>query len=177
MKDTGPFKLFTGQQSHKELVGLLEKEETRRISVNGLFGSSKSVVMADTFNEGINVVVMDNKEEAQFITNDLYNIMEEDCVFFFPCSSNISQSKINTIKDSSQKVQRSAAISFINAFVNGESKVKSAVLIAYPASIYEKIPNKSLLKKNILKVRKVERDPISSLRKLWLNIISRKLIL
>ena len=94
MKDTGPFKLFTGQQSHKELVGLLEKEETRRISVNGLFGSSKSVVMADTFNEGINVVVMDNKEEAQFITNDLYNIMEEDCVFFFPCSSNISQSKI-----------------------------------------------------------------------------------
>ena len=90
MKDTGPFKLFTGQQSHKELVGLLEKEETRRISVNGLFGSSKSVVMADTFYEGINVVVMDNKEEAQFITNDLYNIMEEDCVFFFPCSSNIT---------------------------------------------------------------------------------------
>ena len=141
MKDTGPFKLFTSQESHKELITILDKEETRRISVNGLFGSSKSAVMADTFRKGINVVVMDNKEEAQFITNDLYNIMEEDCVFFFPCSSNITQSKINTIKDSSQKVQRSAAISSLNSFINGESKIKSLVLIAYPASIYEKIPN------------------------------------
>ena len=84
MKDTGTFKIFTGQQSHKELISLLDKEETRRVSVNGLFGSSKSVLMADAFREGINVVVMDNKEEAQFITNDLYNLMEDDCVFFFP---------------------------------------------------------------------------------------------
>ena len=156
MKDTGPFNLFTSQEPHKELINILDKEETRRISVNGLFGSSKSVVMADTFKKGINVVVMDNKEEAQFITNDLYNIMDEDCVFFFPCSSNITQSKINTIKDSSQKVQRSAAISSLNSFINGESKINSLVLIAYPASIYEKIPNKSMLKKNILKVRKGE---------------------
>lgn len=149
-----PFDILTAQEASLELRQALENKEVRTIVASGLYGSSKSFVMASAFTEGVNVVVMDNKEEAQFATNDLYSIEGEENVFFFPCSSNISNSKINTIKDSSQKVQRSAAISALNSFFNGEGKCKKVILIAYPASIYEKIPNKSVLKKNILKVKK-----------------------
>jgi len=154
MKDIFPFKEFISQNAFKELIGHIENGDIKKIGVSGLFGSSKSVAISASIKEGINVIVMDNKEEAQFLSNDLYSMMDEDSVFFFPCSSNISKSKINTIKDSSQKVQRSSAISSLNSFFNGEGKIKKIVLVAYPASIYEKIPNKKVLKNNLLKIKK-----------------------
>lgn len=154
MKNIEPFSDFISQESCRRLLTLLRDSKIRKIGVNGLFGSSKSVAVASSMNNGINIIIMDNKEEAQFITNDLYNMVDEDCVYFFPCSANISQSKISTIKDSTQKVQRSAAISSLNGFVNGESNTKKIIVIAYPASVYEKIPNKKVLKKNLLKVKK-----------------------
>lgn len=154
MKDVLPLDFFTSQEASYGLKQALENDNVRSIVAAGLYGSSKSAVMASFFRKGINVVVMDNKEEAQFTTNDLYSIEGEENVFFFPCSANISQSRINTMKDSSQKVQRSAAISSLNSYFNGEGKFEKIIIVAYPASIYEKIPNKSVLKSNLLKVRK-----------------------
>ena len=148
------FKEQLHQKAFEDLNNLLKDNNIKSININGLHGSSKSLVISSSIKEGVNVVIMDNKEDAQFLTNDLYNLMDEESVFFFPCSSNISQSKINTIKDSSQKVQRSAAISSLNSFFNCEVKSKSIILIGYPASIYEKIPNRKVLKKNLLKIKK-----------------------
>ena len=145
---------FSSQEASIKLRDALEDKNVMTIETGGLYGSSKAMVMASSFREGVNIVVMDNKEEAQFITNDLYNMAGEENVFYFPSSVNITKSKINTIKDSSQKVQRSAAISALNSFMCGESKNKTIIFTAYPASIYEKIPNSNVLKKNILKIRK-----------------------
>lgn len=154
MKNIQPFDIFSSQEASYTLEKALDDNDIRIIAAGGLYGSSKQAVIASFLREGVNVVVMDNREEAQFATNDLYSIVGDENVYFFPCSSNISNSRISTIKDSSQKVQRSAAISSLNSFFNGEGKDKNVVLVAYPASIYEKIPNKSVLKSNILKVRK-----------------------
>lgn len=148
--------VFSSQDSVKELVEVLNNGKNNSIAIKGLYGSSKSFVFASSLPAGINVVIMDNKEEAQFFSNDLYNLMDEDCVFFFPCSSNSVSNKISTIKDSSQKVQRSAAISALRSFLDGESTLKKIILVAYPASVYEKIPNSRVLKSNILKIRKGE---------------------
>ena len=154
MKYTENFDFFSLQEATVKLREALQDKNVRTIEAGGLYGSSKAMVMASSFKTGINIVVMDNKEEAQFITNDLYNIAGEESVFYFPSSVNISNSKISTIKDSSQKVQRSAAISALNSFMCGESKNKTLIITAYPASIYEKIPTRNVLKKNILKIRK-----------------------
>lgn len=148
--------VFSSQDSVKELVEVLNNGKNNSIAIKGLYGSSKSFVLASSLPAGINVVIMDNKEEAQFFSNDLYNLMDEDCVFFFPCSSNSVSNKISTIRDSSQKVQRSAAISALRGFLDGESTLKKIILVAYPASVYEKIPNNRVLKSNILKIRKGE---------------------
>ena len=154
MENILPFKDIICQETLTRLGNYLTDNNIKNINISGLYGSSKSFAIASSVNEGVNVIIMDNKEDAQFLTNDLYNLTNEECVFFFPCSSNISQSKINTIKDSSQKVQRSAAISSLNSYFNGEGRLKKIILIGYPASVYEKIPNKKVLKKNLLKIRK-----------------------
>ncbi|MBQ7773808.1 MAG: transcription-repair coupling factor [Bacteroidales bacterium] len=148
--------VFSSQSAVKELVEVLNNKKNNSIAIKGLYGSSKSFVLASSMPGGINLVIMDNKEEAQFFSNDLYNLVDEDCVFFFPCSSNSVSNKVSTIKDSSQKVQRSAAISALRNFLDGESTLKKIILVAYPASVYEKIPNSRVLKSNILKIRKGE---------------------
>lgn len=145
---------FYKQESCSALYSALKDKNINVIGVGGLYGSSKSIIMSSSFKEGVNIVIMDNKEDAQFTANDLYNLMDEECVYFFPSSSNMTQSKISTIKDSSRKVQRSAALSSLNSFFGGESVAKKVVLVAYPASIYEKVPSRNTLKKNILKIRK-----------------------
>ena len=158
MENNGFFNLFSSQNAQKELEVALKNPQVQNIQVKGVYGSSKSFVLASSIHNGVDIVVMDNKEDAQFLTNDLYTLANEESVFFFPCSSNISSSaKISSIKDSSQKVQRSAAISALKNFLNGEGNQKSIILIAYPASIYEKIPNMGMLKKNILKINKGEK--------------------
>ena len=126
MKDMFPFNEFVSQDALKELVGHIANSDIKSIGITGLFGSSKSITVSASINEGVNIIVMDNKEEAQFLTNDLYSMMDEESVYFFPCSSNISQSKISTIKDSSQKVQRSAAISSLNSATSPSTFVFSS---------------------------------------------------
>lgn len=148
--------VFSSQVAVKELVGEIKGKGSNHILLKGLYGSSKSLAFASSAGDGISVVVMDNKEEARFFSNDLYNLMDEECVFFFPCSSNSVSNKINTIKDSSHKVQRSAAISALSNFISGESTLKKIIIVAYPASVYEKIPHSRVLKKNILKIRRGE---------------------
>ncbi len=156
MENNQLLKVYSSQNAHKELIGLISNNEIRKIHIKGVYGSSKSFTLASTVGEGIYIAVMDNKEEAQFFTNDLYNFFEENTVFFFPTSSNLVSNKINTMKDSSQKVQRSAAISALNTLLGSKNTHNPLILVTYPAAIYEKIPNNKMLKKNLLKIKKGE---------------------
>ncbi len=145
---------FISQLSVKEVVEFLNNNSKNKLEIKGIYGSAKSLVYSSAVSTGINVVVMDNKEQAQFFCNDLYSLLDSESVFFFPSSSTYVNNKITTIKESSQKVQRSSAISELNHYLQGQSKFKNITLVAYPASIYEKVLDSDLLKKNILKIKK-----------------------
>ena len=145
---------FISQLSVKEIVEFLNNNSKNKLEIKGIYGSAKSLVYSSAVSTGINVVVMDNKEQAQFFCNDLYSLLDSESVFFFPSSSTYVNNKITTIKESSQKVQRSSAISELNHYLQGQSKFKNITLVAYPASIYEKVLDSDLLKKNILKIKK-----------------------
>ena len=92
MKDNGLLKIFTSQSASVSLRESVGNISVKSVSVKGLYGSSKSFAFACAVEDGATIVVMDNKEQAQFFTNDLYNLFTEDCVYFFPCSSNITSS-------------------------------------------------------------------------------------
>ncbi|MEG0517353.1 MAG: transcription-repair coupling factor [Bacteroidales bacterium] len=145
--------IFSHQTSQKELVGFLENKTSLKTEVTGLYGSSKSYSFSCAVEKGIHIIIANTKEEAQFLSNDLYNLLTDESVYFFPTS--VTQvSKISTIKESSQKVQRSAALSAINKFKDKQLKDKFLVLVTYPAAIYEKILNHKDLVNNILRIKK-----------------------
>ncbi|MBE6229987.1 MAG: transcription-repair coupling factor [Bacteroidales bacterium] len=146
--------ILSSRRAQKELVSFLTDKSCKRVLLEGLYASSKAYAVGDavlSYGKGIHVVVLPNKEEAQFFTNDLYNIVGEESVFYFPTSSH-QVSKISTIKESSQKVQRSAAISALTAFNDSTSKNGFIIIVTYPGAIYEKILNSRSLKENILKI-------------------------
>ncbi len=146
--------IFSQQQPQKELFSLLKESEKDKILLNGLYASSKVYAFADaveSLNKGVHVVIMNSKEEAQFFTNDLYNLLPQERVFYFPTSSH-TNTKISTIKESSQKVQRSAAISALNDFNNSVKKGGFVVLVSYPGAVYEKVLNNKALNNSILKL-------------------------
>ncbi len=145
-------KIFSSQKPQKELVDFLKTDNGKKILLNGLYASSKVYAFADavaSLNKGIHIVVMNNKDEAQFFSNDLYNILGEEYTYYFPTSSH-HVSKISTSKDSSQKVQRSAAINALESFNKGTFDKKFIVLVTYPGAVYEKIINKKKLSDSIL---------------------------
>ena len=146
--------IFSSQEPQERLISFLKNKESKKVILNGLYASSKAYAAADaieSLNKGIHIIVLSTKEEAQFFSNDLYNIIGEERVFYFP-SSSYQSSRISTIKDSSQKVQRSAAISALTKYNNGEFEGKFILLVTYPGAVYEKIINKKSLKENLLKI-------------------------
>ena len=153
MDNYGIESIFSQQQPQKELVDFLENKKINKIEVAGLYGSAKAFSFALAVNKGIHIVILNGKEEARFFSNDLYNLLGEENVYFFPASA-AQVSKISTIKESTQKVQRSAALSAVNQYREGERKSKLLVLVTYPAAVYEKIVNRKELVKNILKISK-----------------------
>lgn len=143
--------LISSQESNKELITFINSKDCNKIELDGLFGSSKSYFFANSVGKGIHFFVLSNKEEAQFLCNDLYSLLGDEKVFFFPTS--VAQlSKISTIKESTQKVQRSATISALNTFLERDSLSDFLVVVTYPAAIWEGVLNSKTLKSNILKI-------------------------
>ena len=66
---------------------------------------------------GVHLVVLQGKDEAAACVNDLYNIIGDGNVYFFP-TSDVRTVK-GTMKDMSAKVQRTAAISALADYREG----------------------------------------------------------
>ncbi len=125
----------------KELSDYILDNSIRSIMVNGLYSSAKSFAISTTIKEGIHMVILNKREEAAGCVNDLYNLIGEDNVFFFPPS-----------KDFSTKVQRTSAIGAVVEYKNGKSQYPFVVLVGYKDSFDEGILEEGLLKKSIISI-------------------------
>src|SRR5574344_1381269 len=147
-------KIFSQQRSITLLRDYLGNYDNYTVEIAGLSGSSKSLAFSCTVDEGIHIIVLNTKEEAQYFCADLYNFTESEKVFFFP-SSHTSTTSITTIKESSQRVQRSATINAINKYMCGEEGMSGyLIIVTYPAAVEEKILKSDDVKKNLLKISK-----------------------
>ena len=121
--------------------------------VKGLFGSSKgcflSSVIKSSSSSHIHLVVEDSKEAAEYMCSDLYSAFDGE-VFYFPSLSS-SSAKLISIKDTSNKVHRSMALSAINKF---GSENKDIVIVAYPDSIKEMTVSRQAVAKSLLSIKK-----------------------
>ena len=125
---------------------------SRRIYCKGLFLSARWFVLSQVARKGLHLVVLPDRESAEYCTSDLYNLVEGDRVFFLPESGkNVERSNYK----SSLAVQRTAAIGSVLSFKEEELKI----IVSYPEALEEHVPAEKSIKESILKI--AEGDEIS----------------
>lgn len=133
------------------------------LCIKGLFGSSKGILLSSAMelcsSSFIHLVISDTKEGAENMCSDLYSVFSGQ-VLYFPCSSS-STSKIVTIKDSSNKVQRSITLSAINGFnpENGD-----IVIVTYPDAVKELCVARQAVTESILCLKEGEETDFEELK-------------
>ena len=106
-------------------------DKEKNIYCTGLYLSARWFVLSANASEGVNIVILPDKEGAEYCTADLYQLTEGDCVFLLPPSGKgIEKSNYK----SSVSVQRTAAISEIL-----KNKGEKIFIICSPESLEERI--------------------------------------
>ena len=131
--------------STNSINSLAEKFEKRgEVICCGLFLSARWFTVSQYDHDGLQVIVLPDKESAEYCAADLYNLIEGDRVFFLPDSGK-SLEKSNY--KSTLSVQRTSAVGKILDFKNGV-----LIVVTYPSAIEETIPDASSIRKSVLKI-------------------------
>ena len=132
----------------------IRNNEVKTIEINGLYSSAKAFAISDAVERGVHLVILAGKDDAAGCVNDLYNIIGDDNVYFFP-PSDVRTVK-GTMKDMSAKVQRTAAISALEDFKSGSYKGDYLIIVGYREAVEENIPDQGQIGQSVLKVSKGE---------------------
>ncbi len=115
------------------------------IFCSGLFLSARWFVVSQLDYEGIQLIILPDKESAEYCAADLYNLIEGDKVFFLPDSG---KSLERSNYKSSLSVQRTSALGKILEYKEGQ-----LVIVTYPSAIEEEIPDTSKIRDTLMKFR------------------------
>ena len=111
---------------------------------SGLFLSARWFVVSGLDHDGIQMIVMPDRESAEYCAVDLYNLIEGDCVFFLPDSGKrLEKSNYKA----SLGVQRTSAIGKIIDYKEGK-----LIVVTYPSALEEGVPAPASIKESLLKL-------------------------
>lgn len=111
---------------------------------SGLFLSARWFVVSGLDHDGIQMIVMPDRESAEYCAVDLYNLIEGDCVFFLPDSGRrLEKSNYKA----SLSVQRTSAIGKILDYKEGK-----LIIVTYPSALEEGVPAPASIKDSLLKL-------------------------
>ena len=118
-----------------------ELKKGKDIYCSGLFLSARWFIVSQEVEKGVHLIVLPNKEEAEYCCADLYNLIEGDCIFYLPASGKgIERSNYK----STLGVQRTAAIEKIS-----QNKGELTIIVSYPEALEELIPDTKTISKSI----------------------------
>ena len=119
----------------------------KEVYCKGLFLSARWFVLSNVAKEGTHVVILPDRESAEFCSSDIYGLTEGDIVFYLPDSGKaIERSNYK----SSVGVQRTSAI---GKLLSNKDNSERLFIVTYPDALKEKIPCPSDIKKSILKIK------------------------
>lgn len=135
---------------HPSFIRLRERlagEADEPLSVTGLTGSSKALVMAGALSEQptTHLVILPEKEEAAYFYNDLSALLGDDNIFFFP--STYKRSVMYEQTEPANIILRTEVLSFLS------SGKRKCIIVTYPESVMEKVVSRANLKKNTFQIR------------------------
>ena len=127
------------------------------IYCQGLFLSARWFVLSGARGAGMSLVVLPDKESAEYCAADLYNLTEGDKVFYLPDSG---KNAVRSNYKSSLGVQRTSAIGKIRSCEPG------TVIVSYPEALEERLPSSSDALSPMLSLKagdEISHDDISSI--------------
>lgn len=139
------------------------QQNGNKIRWKGLVGSSRALCIscASENLKGNHLFVLEDKEEAAYFLNDLQGLNPENTnILFYPASYGIPYEDDKS--DNSNVVSRAEVLERIG-------KGKNTWVVTYPKALFEKVPSKKVLNKNILKIRVGENYPIDFLLELLID--------
>ncbi len=135
--------MLISSKSSAQVKELLDKGEN--VYCSGLFLSARWFVMSGIARDGFHVVVLPDKESAEYCAADLYNLIEGDRVFFLPdLGKNLERSNYRA----TLRVQRTSALSSIAGYA-GDGLL---VIVTYPDALDEGVPAKGKIRESVLKL-------------------------
>ena len=112
----------------------------------GLFLSARWFVLSQVAADEMNVIVMPDRESAEYCASDLYSLTEGDIVFFLPHSGRgVERSNYK----SSLGVQRTTALGEILEY---DSTPGRCFIVTYPEALEEDVPTAGKIGESVLKV-------------------------
>ena len=117
----------------------------REVFCRGLFLSARWFVLSQVADRGVHVVVLPNREAAEYCAADLYHLIEGDKVFFLPESG---RSVERSNYKSSLGVQRTAAIGKLL-----EAGKDLLVIVTYPEALAEEVPTTQAIKDAVFRIQ------------------------
>ena len=112
---------------------------------SGLYLSARWFAVSQLDHNGIQLIVLPDKDSAEYCAADLYNLIEGDKVFFLPDSGR-SLEKSNY--KSSLGVQRTSAVGKILDYKEGQ-----LFIVSYPSALEEGIPGAENIRQSLLKFK------------------------
>ncbi|MBT8253326.1 MAG: hypothetical protein KJN68_05090 [Bacteroidia bacterium] len=114
--------------------------------VQGWVGSSLSFMLSNLFRWADKpfLIILNDKEEAAYLLNDLEQLINEKDVLFYPGSYRRPYQIEET--DNANVLLRAEVLNRIN------SRRKPAVIVTYPDALFEKVVTRRELEKNTLKI-------------------------
>ena len=119
--------------------------ERSEVFCSGLFLSARWFVVSQLDYEGMQLIVLPDKDSAEYCAADLYNLISGDTVFFLPDSGrNVERSNYK----STLGVQRTSAIGKIMEYSKGER----LTVVTYPSALEEGIPDILRIRESVMKL-------------------------
>ncbi len=140
--------IYRQHPSFRRLEELLAGDSAEPVTIHGLTGSSRSIVMAGALSQQptTHVVLLPEKEDAAYFYNDLTSLMGDDNIFFFPGTY-----KRSVMYDQTEPANIILRAEVLNFLSSGRRK---CIIVTYPESVMEKVISKSSLKKNTFFIKK-----------------------
>ena len=116
--------------------------ESNEVFCSGLFLSAKWFAVSELDDDDVQLIVLPDKDTAEYCAADLYSLIEGDNVFFLPDSG---KSLERSNYKSSLSVQRTSALGKILDHKGGR-----LIVVTYPAALEEGIPEAKKIKESLL---------------------------
>ena len=149
--------MLISSTSVKKLAEYVENRD--EVFCNGLFLSARWMVVSQLDRLGIQMIVLPDRDSAEYCAADLYHLIEGDRVYFLPDSG---KSLERSNYKSSLGVQRTSAIGKILEYKEGEQMI----IVTYPSALEEVIPEKGKISGSLLKLAAGDEKPYEEIKEI-----------